>query len=436
MTTSGPPSETSRYELRGRLGRGGMATVYRAHDAVLGRDVALKVLAAHFAEDEAFRARFLREAKLAARVTHPNVVQVYDAGVDERGPFIAMELVEGEPLGEELARRGRLGPEEVVSLGLQLCGALEATHAAGLVHRDVKPQNVLLTADRTAKLSDFGIARAEDATRLTEHGSVLGTAAYLAPEQARGGRVTPATDLYGLGVVLYEALAGRRPHDGATLSELVLQREREPARPPGDHIPGVPAALDAAILGCLALRPEDRPQSAAALAAELATALGPPASATAATRLLPVPGPARRRRRRLAAIAVVLAAAALGLAAVVLSDGGSGTARPNPTTTAAKKAALAAAPKATTSVASTPIVRHAAAKQTPTVTPAPAPAPDPCATLDERRRALDEARKASDHPKGKGHSHEAKGAKRGHGARKHALARQKHALDEERKACR
>ena len=207
-----------RYAVERTLGRGGMATVYLAHDTVLGRPVALKVLAEHLADDESFRARFLREARLAARIAHPNVVQVYDAGGDEAGLFIAMEYVDGESLAEELARRGRLSAGEVVDLGRQLAAALAAAHAAGLVHRDVKPPNVLRSRDGTVKLGDFGIAHSHDSTALTAHGSVLGTAAYLSPEQARAEPVTGAADLYALGVVLYEALTGRWPHEGVRAS--------------------------------------------------------------------------------------------------------------------------------------------------------------------------------------------------------------------------
>src|SRR5262249_26455175 len=148
--------------------------------------VALKVLSEAAGAGESLRARFLREARLAARVMHPNVVQIYDAGGDERELWIAMEYVDGETLADELARRSRLAADEVVELGLELCAALDATHAAGLVHRDVKPPNVLRTRDGTVKLGDFGIARSHDSTALTAQGSVLGTAAYLAPEQARG----------------------------------------------------------------------------------------------------------------------------------------------------------------------------------------------------------------------------------------------------------
>jgi serine/threonine-protein kinase len=344
-----PPIDPARYQVRHVLGRGGMSTVHLAYDAVLGRPVALKVLAEHLTEDEAFRARFLREAKLAARVMHPNVVQVYDAGEGESGLYIVMEYVDGESLADELRRRGSLSAAEVVDLGIQLCAALDASHAAGLVHRDVKPQNVLRARDGTVKLGDFGIARSQDATSLTEHGSVLGTAAYLSPEQARGAEVTGASDLYALGVVLYEALTGRRPHEGATFAELVLRREQDPVLPPGVLVAGVPPDLDRVILGCLAARPEQRPASAAAVAGTLAAALpeaatrpipaAPDARATevktaatlaAATRAVERRAPTRHR---LAAALVVLGALAAGILVSVFAFGGSGDEKTAPPAT-------------------------------------------------------------------------------------------------------
>src|SRR5438132_585106 len=168
-----------------------MATVYLARDVRLDRPVALKVLAEHFTGDEAFRDRFLREARLAARFIHPNVVQVYDVGEDARGPFIVMEYVEGDTLADELERRGRLPAGEVVDIGLQVCSALEAAHAEQLVHRDIKPQNILLQANGQVKIADFGIARSLAVTSQTALGTVLGTAGYLAPEQARATEVLP-----------------------------------------------------------------------------------------------------------------------------------------------------------------------------------------------------------------------------------------------------
>ena len=433
-----PSEPTSRYRVERTLGIGGMATVYLAHDSVLGREVALKVLAEHLSGDESFRERFLREARLAARVTHPNVVQIYDAGADERGLFIVMEYVEGETLAEELARRGRLAPAEAVDLGIQLCAALDAAHAAGLVHRDVKPQNVLRGRDGTTRLGDFGIARSHDSTALTEHGSVLGTAAYLAPEQGRGEAVTGAADLYSLGVLLYEALTGVRPHDGASLSEVLLRREREAPAPPSAVVAEIPAELDAAVLACLALRPEERPASAAALAADLSRAL-PEAS----TRALPVAGgtratevmvrrsgaPDRRRARRTLAIA----AAVLGLTAIALASalvGGDGDTPPAATSTRARTAPASAVTAQPTTTSRT--------QQTQT-TRRPVVAVSPCATVEQRLRtvegqihALDEAKHAT---KGKDKDKD-KERKRELDRRKHALDKQKHALDKEQKDCR
>ena len=168
-----------RYRVEDVLGRGGMASVFRARDSDLDRPVAIKVLADHLADMPDFHDRFLREARLAAQLSHANVVQVFDVGEAGGRPFIVMECIEGATLAEELRERGRLEPEEVVDLGLQICGGLEHAHSAGLVHRDVKPQNLLLRLDGTVKIADFGIARAAETTRLTDAGSVLGTPAYL-----------------------------------------------------------------------------------------------------------------------------------------------------------------------------------------------------------------------------------------------------------------
>jgi len=321
-----------RYEVERPLGHGAMAVVDLAHDCELGRPVALKRLAENLARDDGTRGRFLREARLAARLSHPNVVRVYDVGEADGLPFIAMEYVDGETLAEVVARRGALPPPEAAALAIQACRALAAAHAAGLVHRDVKPQNLLLASDGTLKLGDFGIAVGLEGTRLTEAGTVLGTAAYLAPEQARGDDVTAAADVYGVGAVLYELLTGRPPRTIGSLSEL---GGFEPFRIADvrEAAPGVPPELAAAVARCLAFAPEDRPSSAAELARELL-------AASAAAETLPLPEPpserateiratpraaSRRPSRRTALAAGVAVACAAGgaAAAAALSGGGS-----------------------------------------------------------------------------------------------------------------
>jgi serine/threonine protein kinase len=202
---SAPAVSGGRYRLERPLGRGGMATVYLAHDEQLDRAVAVKLLAENLADDATFRKRFLREARLAARLSHPNVVNIYDAGETEDGrPYIVMEHVQGMTLADLMRQRGRLSAAEAAGLAVQACRGLAHAHAAGLVHRDVKPQNLLLGPGGTLKVADFGIARAAETTALTQAGTVLGTAAYLSPEQATGEEVTSAADVYSVGAVLYQ----------------------------------------------------------------------------------------------------------------------------------------------------------------------------------------------------------------------------------------
>jgi eukaryotic-like serine/threonine-protein kinase len=320
-----------RYELVRPLGHGAMATVDLARDVELDRPVALKRLAENLARDDDLRRRFVREARLAARLAHPNVVRVFDVGEDDGRPFIAMEYVEGENLAELVARRGPLAPSEAASLGVQICAALAAAHAAGLVHRDVKPQNLLLSRDGVLKLGDFGIAVGHEGTRLTLEGTVLGTAGYLAPEQARGERVTAAADIYAVGAVLYELLTGEPPRGISTLAQLGATDGFDPPDVAA-RVPSAPPGLVAAMRECLSARPEDRPRSAAALARRLAPIAAeaqtlplPADPSQRATEILASPH-ARARRRlapRIAAGAALVAAAVAGLVlAVVLSSGG------------------------------------------------------------------------------------------------------------------
>jgi eukaryotic-like serine/threonine-protein kinase len=278
---------SDRYALGDRLGSGGMSTVYRATDRVLERTVAVKVLAEHLSDDDKFVARFRREALAVAKLIHPNIVQVYDTGVDQARHYIVMEYVEGRSVAQLLQSRGRLGGALAVEIGAQSCAGLEYAHRQGIIHRDVKPGNLMViggparqrrrdssthdppTEDMTVKLTDFGIARAAEQTRLTQVGSVVGTAAYLAPEQARGEEATPSADLYALGVVLYQLLTGRLPWEGSTLAELAIRRENERPLPPTSYDPDVPEALSKAVLRSLESDPEARYGSARELARSL-----------------------------------------------------------------------------------------------------------------------------------------------------------------------
>jgi eukaryotic-like serine/threonine-protein kinase len=305
-------AHVGRFRLEEVLGAGGMALVYRAVDEHTGRPAAVKLLADNLAADEGFRRRFQREARLAARLSHPNVVRVIDAGEYEGRPWLALEYVEGDTLAEVLARRGRLPPGEVVALGRQLCAGLQHAHDAGLVHRDVKPANVLVRSDGSVTIVDFGIARAHEGTELTEHGSVLGTASYVAPELLTGGPVTAAADLYSLGAVLYEAAAGVAVRPAASLGELVA-RGAPPAPSLRDSADDVPPALEEAVARCLEVDPADRPASAREVARLLVAADRPTAALD--TVVLPPSTPQRRHlswsRARLFATALLVALVAV-----------------------------------------------------------------------------------------------------------------------------
>jgi eukaryotic-like serine/threonine-protein kinase len=329
-----------RYAVERTLGTGGMAVVYLARDEELGRQVAIKVLDGRFTGDGEFRERFVREARMAARLAHPNIVSIYDAGEEDGRPFIVMECVDGSTLGEEVARRKRLPPHEVVDLGLQACGGLAHAHDSGLVHRDVKPQNLLLREDGVLKVADFGIARSADATQLTQVGTVLGTVQYLSPEQAAGEQVTAAADLYSLGAVLYELLTGQPPRSFESLAQLGAGHG-EPIAPVHELAPEVPAPLEDVVMRCLAKNPDYRPKSAAALAHELAAASPEPPTQplprnTVARATEVTPGsvdrmPAWRRRRAWLGIgAAALLAAAIIALAVAVSDDSSNPPRQSP----------------------------------------------------------------------------------------------------------
>ena len=259
-----------RYTLVELLGDGGMAEVYLAHDNSLDRRVALKVLRERYADDEEFIERFRREALNAASLNHPGIVQVYDRGRTEDGAFyMAMEYVSGGTLKERMKAEGSLDPREAADLASQVAEALAVAHDRGIVHRDVKPQNVLLAPSGEAKVSDFGIARAASSETMTQANAVLGTLAYMSPEQVRGERVGPASDLYSLGVLLYEMLTGELPYRGEDPIATAMKRlDEEPPHPRATN-PNVPEALDALVVRLLARDPADRHASAASLAGDL-----------------------------------------------------------------------------------------------------------------------------------------------------------------------
>jgi eukaryotic-like serine/threonine-protein kinase len=253
-----------RYRLEGRLGVGGMSTVRLAFDTRLERYVAVKLLAEHLAEDASFVSRFRREALAAARLVHPNVVQVFDYGLDDETHrnFIVMEHVDGHSCAELLKEHDVLDPRDAVEILEQACRGLDYAHRNGVVHRDVKPGNLLRSHEGVVKLADFGIAKAAEDSEITKAGSVLGTAAYLSPEQARGEKAGPPADLYALGVVSYQLLTGRLPYEAASLTDLARMQESGPPLSPSDVDADIPRELGEAVMRALHPLPEGRYEGA------------------------------------------------------------------------------------------------------------------------------------------------------------------------------
>ncbi len=260
--TSGATLDNGRYELREPIAAGGMATVYKAWDTRVERIVAVKVLRSLAKTDRRAIERFRREAHAAARLSHPNAVTIYDF-LEERGEhYLIMEYVEGVNLKQYLAQKGTLDPQQAVQIASQVCSVLQVAHANGFIHRDIKPQNIMVTPDGQAKLTDFGIVRVMEAAGLTNSGIVLGTADYLAPEQARGDPLSPASDLYSLGVVLYEMLAGRPPFVGSSAVQVAMQHTTSVPPPPSKYNPRIPRALELVVKKALQKEPERRYTSA------------------------------------------------------------------------------------------------------------------------------------------------------------------------------
>ncbi|HEV7585434.1 MAG TPA: protein kinase [Solirubrobacteraceae bacterium] len=280
-----------RYRLEGRLGFGGMSTVHRALDLRLERQVAVKLLAEHLAEDPTFVSRFQREAQAAARLVHPNIVQVFDSGQDERTGqyFIVMEYIEGKSGAEILRDDGWVEVEDAIAIVEQACEGLHYAHRNGVVHRDVKPGNLLRAREGEVKLADFGIAKATEQSSITQVGSVLGTAAYLAPEQARGEEAGPSADLYALGVVTYQMISGRLPYEAGSLTELALKQQQEEPPTLDTLVAAVGPELADAVATALALDPRDRYQTAREMGRALQDGLAgiAPGERTSARRAAP-----------------------------------------------------------------------------------------------------------------------------------------------------
>jgi eukaryotic-like serine/threonine-protein kinase len=383
-----PRTLAGRYRLDEVIGRGGMSTVYRGTDLALERPVAVKVALDPLAEENpTYVARFKREARAAAAINDAGVVTVYDAGADGPTRYIVMEFVAGKSLSDLLREHRPLEPRRAAYIADQVATTLAAAHAVGIVHRDIKPGNIMVEANDRVKVLDFGIARTADAVTLTKTASVLGTAPYMAPEQAMGNPADARSDIYSLGCVLYEMLTGQPPFMADLPAAVMHQHVRTPPKPPRERNPDVPPALDALVLQMLAKNPDDRPQTAgevrdrlaaylrgveepptapteriapvealavAADAPQAATVPQPatvPPEATAATRALPPPLEPTRSRGAglyvaLAAIAVVLLGAAVAYA---IAGGGSS----HSTSTSSHSASHATTP-ATTPPTSTP----------------------------------------------------------------------------------
>ena len=317
-----------RYELEELVGTGGMSSVYRANDRLLERDVALKVLHDRFTVDGDYVERFRREARAVAQLSHPNIVTVIDRGEQDGRQFIVFEYVDGENLKSLIEREGPLPEREAIELALQIARALGFAHEHGLIHRDVKPQNVLLNGDSGAKVTDFGIARSLDVQGgLTQTGTVMGTSDYIAPEQARGRQVDAQSDVYSLGAVLYELLTGEVPFPGDNFVAVAMRHINEPPPSVRERRPELSPRLDAAVRRAMAKDPRERFGSMAELCTELAACLGPETAMSAAETMV-VPGrrpPDRRRRAArppregLSVWPLILLLAGLALLALILA---------------------------------------------------------------------------------------------------------------------
>ena len=322
-----------RYELQDVAGSGGMSSVYRARDTVLERTVAIKILHEHYSDDPEYVERFRREARALAQLNHPNIVTVIDRGEYEGRQFIVFEHVEGENLKELIDREGQLPVDQALALVHQVARGLAFAHEHGVVHRDVKPHNVLIDADGVAKVTDFGIARSvEPADGLTETGTLLGTSEYIAPEQASGQRVDERSDQYSLATVLYELLTGSPPFTGDNFMAVAMKHIQEPVPSVRDSRPDVSPRLDAIVSRAMAKRPENRFPTTEAMMAALEAARADTDGALApalvsppddgATESIPVPGPlppSVERSRKRFPLPILVGLVVVGVAALVIA---------------------------------------------------------------------------------------------------------------------
>jgi serine/threonine-protein kinase len=394
-----------RYQIEEEIGRGGMARVYRATDTVLGRTVAVKVLGEDYALDPTFVERFRREAQAAARLNHANVVSVFDTGSDGAVHFIIMEFVEGRTLADVMTTDGPLDPERAAEIAMRIAEALSFAHAEGLVHRDIKPANVMITDRGRVKVMDFGIARLATSNTITQTSTVFGTAAYLAPEQAQGQRVDGRADVYALGVVLYEMLAGRVPFVADSAVAVASKHVLEQPQPPSQVRAGVPPALEAIAMRALEKDPDDRFADAGQMASALGQSIGlsavttEPLTGTAAhdrTAVLPVAVPPSRRGTHAAPgrpprwwIPIVLFAVGAVLLALflpaLLSRNDTGTNVTPPATHQPSHKASAPAPATSAPATSAPATTAPPTTAPPTtpVTTEPSPEPPPATSVED-----------------------------------------------------
>jgi serine/threonine-protein kinase len=398
-----------RYEVGRLLGAGGMAEVFEGRDRLLARRVAIKVLLAEFAQDPSFLVRFKREAQAAASLSHPNIVAVYDTGVEGGTNFIVMEYVEGRTLRDLLRIGGPPPPDRAAGIASDACGALAAAHARGLIHRDIKPGNVMLTGDGTVKVMDFGIARVTSSETITQTSAVIGTAQYISPEQVEGREVDARGDLYSLGCLLYEMLTGRVPFSGESPIAIAYRHVREDPVPLRRIDPRVPPALEAITLRAMAKNPDHRYQTAAEMQADLERALaGRPIAAApsgglgaeaAATQAMPrslthqptthldeaVPGgygtpPAKRNRPAVLLLSFVTVLLAVGAFAVVARN-----ARPNSPQNALTTLPTTLSPPtvATTTTVAPDTTRQTTTTEQPVTTQRPTTTEQPSTSLAE-----------------------------------------------------